>query len=71
MTRESGMRLQQLKWLYRALRYRYRLEPQEIRLLQRHLAAGDTAVDVGAPGYVNNFLFLKPSGTASASGTGA
>ena len=48
MTRESAMQVQKLKWLYRALRYRYRLEPQEIRLLQRHLAAGDTAVDVGA-----------------------
>jgi FkbM family methyltransferase len=42
------VQFQQLKWIYRALRYRFRLEPQEIRLVQRHLAAGDTAVDVGA-----------------------
>lgn len=42
------MRWQKLKWRYRALRYRYRLEPEEIRLVTRYLAAGDTAVDVGA-----------------------
>jgi FkbM family methyltransferase len=42
------MNLPHLKWIFRAIRYRYRLEPQEIRLLQRHLAAGAVAVDVGA-----------------------
>jgi len=42
------MVIQRLKWIYRAWRYRYRLEPLEIRLLLQHLAAGDTAVDVGA-----------------------
>jgi len=40
--------VQRLKWIYRAWRYRYRLERQEIRLLLQHLAAGDTAVDAGA-----------------------
>jgi hypothetical protein len=40
------MAYRQLKWLYRALRYR--LEKQEIKLVQRHLAPGDVAVDVGA-----------------------
>jgi hypothetical protein len=30
------MDFQHLKWIYRALRYRYRLEPREIRLVQRH-----------------------------------
>ena len=39
---------QRLKWVYRAWRYRYRLEPLEIQLLLQHLAAGDVAVDVGA-----------------------
>ena len=42
------MDLLHLKWIFRALRYRYRLEPQEIRLVQRHLVAGAVAVDVGA-----------------------
>lgn len=42
------MSLQRLKWIYRAWRYRYRLERAEIRLLMQHLAAGDSAVDVGA-----------------------
>jgi len=40
--------IQRLKWVYRAWRYRYRLEPLEIRLLLQHLDAGDIAVDVGA-----------------------
>ena len=39
---------QKLKWIYRAWRYRYRLERMEIRLLLQHLRAGDVAVDVGA-----------------------
>lgn len=42
------MSLAKLRWVYRAWRYRQRLERQEIRLLLRHLAAGDWAVDVGA-----------------------
>jgi len=42
------MWLQHLQWVYRAWRYRYRLERTEIRLLMEHLAAGDSAVDVGA-----------------------
>jgi FkbM family methyltransferase len=42
------MFVQNLKWLYRAWRYRYRLERAEIRLLLEHLSAGDVAVDVGA-----------------------
>lgn len=39
---------QKLKWIYRAWRYRYRLERTEIRLLLQHLGAGDVAVDIGA-----------------------
>jgi len=42
------MLIQRLKWIYRAWRYRYRLEQREIHLLLQHLAAGDVAVDVGA-----------------------
>ena len=37
-----------LRWIYRAYRYRYKLEKQEIRLLLDQLAPGDVAVDVGA-----------------------
>jgi FkbM family methyltransferase len=40
--------MERLRWLYRALRYRYKLERQEIRLVLDHLAEGDVAVDVGA-----------------------
>lgn len=42
------MTLSRLKWLYRAGRYRYRLERREIELLLQQLRPGDTAVDVGA-----------------------
>ena len=37
-----------LRWIYRAYRYRFKLEKQEIRLLLDHLAPGDVAIDVGA-----------------------
>lgn len=36
-----------LAFHYRALRYRYRVDPQEIRFLQQHLQPGDGVVDVG------------------------
>lgn len=42
------MSAQKLQWIYRAWRYRYRLERPEIQLLLQHLSSGDTAVDVGA-----------------------
>ena len=42
------MDFRHLKWIFRALRYRYRLEPQEIRSMQRLLTPGAVAVDVGA-----------------------
>ena len=42
------MSFDRLRWLYRAWRYRYRLERREIRLLMHHLTSGDFAVDVGA-----------------------
>lgn len=40
--------IDRLRWLYRAWRYRYRLETGEIRLVLESLAPGDVAVDVGA-----------------------
>lgn len=42
------MLIEKLKWIYRAYRYRYRLEREEIRLLLEHLGPGEAAVDVGA-----------------------
>jgi FkbM family methyltransferase len=39
--------LDMLRWRYRALRYRWKLERQEIRLVLGHLRPGDTALDVG------------------------
>ncbi len=41
-------RMDRLRWLYRAWRYRLLLERQEVRALRRHLTAGDTAIDIGA-----------------------
>lgn len=42
------MKIDNLKWIYRAYRYRLKLERQEIALLLRHLNPGDVGVDVGA-----------------------
>ena len=42
------MRTDNLKWIYRAFRYRWRLERQEIRLLLQNLNPGDVGIDVGA-----------------------
>lgn len=39
--------LQRLAFLYRALRYRYRIDPVEIGYILRALSPGDIAVDVG------------------------
>lgn len=48
------MLLERLKWIYRAWRYRYRLEPREIGEFDPEIHQRD----VGDPGYVHNFLFL-------------
>lgn len=37
-----------LRYLYRAYRYRYRVDPAEIRFMGERLRSGDLAVDVGA-----------------------
>jgi FkbM family methyltransferase len=37
-----------VRMLYRAWRYRWKLDRQEIRFVRAHLAPGDTAVDIGA-----------------------
>lgn len=42
------MTIDNFKWIYRAYRYRLKLEPQEISLLLRYLNPGDVGVDVGA-----------------------
>ncbi len=42
------MSLNGLKWIYRSLRYRYKLEPREIQLVLETLKPGDTVVDIGA-----------------------
>jgi FkbM family methyltransferase len=36
------------KWIYRAWRYRLRLESSSVRFLLDHLRPGDTAIDIGA-----------------------
>jgi FkbM family methyltransferase len=40
--------LQNLQFIYRAWRYRLKLEPEEISFMIKSLTAGDTAVDIGA-----------------------
>ena len=59
------MLIAKLKWIYRAYRYRLRLEPQEIKLLLLNIDPGDVGVndgahkaDSGTLGYITNFLFL-------------
>ncbi len=37
-----------VRMLYRAWRYRWKLDREEIRFVRGHLAPGDTAVDIGA-----------------------
>ena len=37
-----------VRMLYRAWRYRWKLDREEIRFVRRNLAPGDTAVDIGA-----------------------
>jgi len=39
--------IQAIKYLYRAYRYRYRIDPVEIAYILRSLKPGDTAVDIG------------------------
>lgn len=39
--------INRIAFLYRAYRYRYRIDPTEIRYILAHLKPGDTAVDVG------------------------
>lgn len=40
--------MEKLRMLYRAWRYRWKLDPDEIRLVRESLQPGDTAVDIGA-----------------------
>lgn len=39
--------MEKIKFLYRAFRYRYKLDPIEINFLLSNLKAGDTAIDIG------------------------
>lgn len=40
--------MDKFKYLYRAFRYRFRVDPTEINYLRQSLQAGETAVDIGA-----------------------
>src|SRR5215475_12694629 len=42
----AGMSVK-LKYLYRALRYRFRVDPAEIRFVRQSLQPGQVAVDIG------------------------
>ena len=43
-----GKGVEQIRWWYRAWRYRLKLERYEIRLLRARLRPGDAALDIGA-----------------------
>jgi FkbM family methyltransferase len=60
------MSVTRLRWLYRAWRYRYRLEPREIGLLSRQLRPGDTAVDIGAHKGAYSYWMRKAVGASGA-----
>ena len=42
------LRCEQIRWIYRAWRYRLVVEPQGVRAVLKHLQLGDTAIDIGA-----------------------
>jgi FkbM family methyltransferase len=44
----SSSTIDRWKWIYRAWRYRLRLEPRSVRFLREHLRSGDVAIDIGA-----------------------
>lgn len=44
----SSLSADQLRWRYRAWRYRLKLEKHEVGLILDHLKPGDTAIDIGA-----------------------
>ena len=47
--------MKRLRYLWRAVNYRFRVTPREIEFLGRQLRPGDTAVDVGC--HKGGFLF--------------
>ncbi len=57
------------KWIYRAWRYRLRLEPSSVRFLLDHLQPGDVAIDIGAhKGAMTHWMrrSVGPNGTVYA-----
>lgn len=56
--------MKRLRYLWRAVNYRFRVSPREIEFLERKLRAGDTVVDIGC--HKGGFLFwLRRYVTAS------
>ena len=51
--------MEKLRWIYRAWRYRLKLEKQEIACLLRLLRPGDIAVDIGAHKGAYTYWMLK------------
>ncbi len=56
--------MEKLRWVYRAWRYRLKLERQEITSLLRLLNPGDIAVDIGAHKGAYTYWMLKRVGPA-------
>lgn len=44
----STIMIKKLKFVYRAYRFRYKIDPSEIAYILKHVKAGDTAVDIGS-----------------------
>lgn len=55
-------RMELIRWIFRAWRYRLRLEKQEIRIVLDHLMPGDTVIDVGAHKGGFTYWMLKQVG---------
>jgi FkbM family methyltransferase len=56
--------MEKLRWIYRAWRYRLKLEKQEITTLLSLLGPGDIAVDIGAHKGAYTYWMLKQVGEA-------
>jgi FkbM family methyltransferase len=56
--------MDKLRWIYRAWRYRLKLEKQEITTLLSLLRPGDIAVDIGAHKGAYTYWMLKQVGAA-------
>ncbi len=56
--------LKSLRWYFRAIKYRRKVEPHEVEFLLEHLGKGEIAVDIGAYKGAFTYWMRKQVGTA-------